>query len=157
MNQQPTSRTCFMCGRENDFGLKMKWYNDPAAGQVWGDVVVPHHFNSYPGVVHGGIVAAILDETSGRALMMTGQPLDELFITTRLEVKYHLPTPVAEKLRAVGWVIKRSSRIAHVAAELRLPDGTVTARCEATVIRPTRKFYEKTSWDKEEQGWRVED
>jgi uncharacterized protein (TIGR00369 family) len=157
MDKQPTSRSCFMCGRENDFGLKMKWYNDPDAGQVWGEVVVPLHFNGYPGVVHGGIVAAILDETSGRALMMNGQPLDELFITTRLEVKYHLPTPTEQTLRAVGWVIKRTSRIGHVGAEIRLPDGTVTARCEATVVRPTRKFFEKTSWDKDEQDWRVEE
>lgn len=157
MDKQPTSRNCFMCGRENPYGLRMTWYNDYDNKQIWGEVVVPEHFNGYPGVVHGGIVAAILDETSGRALMMTGQPLDELFITAKLEVKYHLPTPVEETLRAVGWVIKRTSRIGHVAAELRLPDGTVTAACEATVIRPTRKFFEKTSWDNVEQDWRVED
>jgi len=157
MNKQPTSRFCFMCGRENDVGLKMTWYNDLENNQIWGDVVVPAHFNGYPGIVHGGIVAAILDETSGRALMMTGQPLDELFITARLDVKYLLPTPVDENLRAVGWVIKRTSRIGHVAAELRLPDGTVTASCQATVVRPTRKFFEKTTWDNQEQGWKVED
>jgi uncharacterized protein (TIGR00369 family) len=157
MDKQPTSRNCFMCGRENVFGLKMHWYNDPDAGQVWGEVVVPLHYNGYPGVVHGGIVAAILDETSGRALMLHGQPLDELFITTRLEVKYHLPTPTEQTLRAVGWVIKRTSRIGHVGAEIRLPDGTVTARCEATVIRPPRKFFAKTPWDNQEQDWRVEE
>ena len=146
-----------MCGRENDVGLKMHWYNDHENSQIWGEVLVPAHFNGYPGVVHGGIVAAILDETSGRAMMMSGQPQDELFITTRLEVKYRHPTPVEEKLKVIGWVEKRSSRIGHVAAEIRLPDGTVTACCEATVVRPTRKFFENTTWDNEEQGWRVDE
>lgn len=156
MDKQPTSRTCFMCGRENDIGLKMTWYNDTDAQQISAEVIVPEHFNGYPGVVHGGIVAAILDETSGRALMLDGN-IDNLFITTHLEVKYHQPTPTGHVLTAVGWVIKRSSRFGRVAAEIRLTDGTVTARCEAVVARPPRKFFEQTSWDKEVDFWKVEE
>ena len=34
MIRQPTSRTCFICGRENDFGLKMVWYNNLESNQV---------------------------------------------------------------------------------------------------------------------------
>ena len=68
MIKQPTSRTCFACGRENDSGLKMTWYNNPESNQVEASVTIDEHFNGYPGIVHGGIVAAILDETSGRAV-----------------------------------------------------------------------------------------
>ncbi len=154
MEKQPTSRGCFLCGRQNDMGLKMNWYNDHEARQVWSEVVVPENFNGYPGVVHGGIVAALLDETSGRALMLDGDQ-DGLFITTKLEVKYHLPTPTAVSLRVVGWVIRRSSRFARVGAEIRLPDGKVTARCEAAVARPPRQFLQMSNWNDEKQYWRV--
>ncbi len=154
MNKQPTSRYCFVCGRQNNSGLQMNWYNDYEAQQVWSEVIVPDEFNGYPGVVHGGIVAAILDETAGRALMLNGK-LDELFITTRLEVKYHQPTPTAQPLRVSGWIVKRNSRFAHVAAQVNLADGTLTAKCEATVARPPQKFFNKSGWNNEAEHWRV--
>lgn len=154
MNKQPSSRCCFVCGRQNDIGLKMEWYNDSEAQQVFSEVIVANEFNGYPGVVHGGIVAAILDETAGRAIMLNGK-LDELFITTRLEVKYHQPTPTGQILRVIGWIVKRNSRFAHVASEIRLADGTLTAKCEATVARPPQKFFDKSGWQKEAEHWRV--
>lgn len=156
MDKQPTSRTCFLCGRQNDIGLKMTWYNDHEAQQIFAEIIVPDYFNGYPGVVHGGIVAALLDETAGRALMLNDDP-NNLFITTKLEVKYHLPTPTGQVLRVIGWVVRRTSRFGRVCAEIRLPDGTVTARCEATVARPPRKFFELTNWEKEKQHWKVVD
>ncbi|PKM75947.1 MAG: thioesterase [Firmicutes bacterium HGW-Firmicutes-15] len=156
MNKQPTSRSCFLCGRQNDIGLKMTWHNDNEAQQVWSEVIVPAGFNSYPGVVHGGIVAALLDETSGRALMLNGKD-DELFITTRLEVKYHQPTPTEQPLRVIGWIIKRNSRFAHVAGEIHLADGTLTAKCEATIARPPQKFFDKWGWKNEAKDWRVDE
>jgi uncharacterized protein (TIGR00369 family) len=156
MHKQPTSRSCFLCGRENDIGLKMTWYNDYESQQVWSEVVVPEEFNGYPGVVHGGIVAALLDETSGRAVMLNGDN-DGLFITTKLEVKYHLPTPTGQVLRVIGRVFTQHSRFARVGAEVRRPDGKVTAICEASVARPPRKFFEITNWENEEDDWRVEE
>lgn len=155
MDKQPTSRTCFLCGRENDIGLKMTWYNDYEAQQVWAEVVVPERFNGYPGIVHGGIVATLLDETSGRALMLNGK-YDEMFITTKLEVKYHQPTPTGQVLRVFGSIIKRNRRFARVTGEIRLADGTVTAKCEAAVARPPRRFFALSGWEKEQIHWRVD-
>jgi uncharacterized protein (TIGR00369 family) len=154
VNKQPTSRACFLCGRQNEIGLKMQWNNDPESQQIWADVTVPGWFNSYPGVVHGGIVAALLDETAGRALMLNGDN-DRLFITTHLEIKYHHPTPTGQPLRVVGWILRQSERFGKVAAEIRLPDGMVTARCEARVARPPQKFFAETGWDKEAEYWKV--
>jgi acyl-CoA thioesterase FadM len=87
--------------------------------------------------------------------MLNGE-YDRLFITTKLEVKYHLPTPTGQVLRIIGWVVKQNSRFARVGAEIRLSDGQVTARCEASVARPPRKFFEITNWNNEEEHWRVD-
>ena len=154
MDKQPSSRTCFLCGRQNDVGLKMSWYNDHEAGQVKATLTVPEHFNGYPGVIHGGIVAALLDETSGRALLLDGDD-DNLFVTLKLEVKYRRPTPTGEPVTVVGWVIRQTSRRAKVAAEIRLADGTVTAQAEAIVVRPGEEFFQQ--WEPEKQFWRVYD
>ncbi|MEE4312211.1 MAG: PaaI family thioesterase [candidate division KSB1 bacterium] len=154
MQKQPTSRTCFMCGRENDLGLKMEWYNDPDAQEVKGEIEVPEQFNGYPGIVHGGIVAAILDETAGRALMIDGN-FENLFVTLKLNVTYRQVTPTQTTLTAVGWIVKKGNRSMRVAAELRLADGTVTAECEAVVVLPPKQISKL--WEPEREHWRVEE
>ena len=154
MNKQPSSRTCFLCGRQNAISLKINWHNDSETGQVRATVIVPEHFNGYPGIVHGGIVAAILDETAGRAILLDGDP-DDLMVTLKLEVKYRRPTPTGQPLTAVGWVIRRTESRAQVAGELRLADGTITAQCEALIVRPSQEFFDR--WEPEKKHWRVYD
>ena len=154
MDQQPSSRTCFLCGRQNDIGLKMTWYSDTEAQQIWSIVTVPEHFNGYPNVVHGGIVAAILDETAGRSLLLSGDP-DDLMVTLKLEVRYRRPTPTDTPLKAVGWILKRTKNRAQVAGENRLPDGTVTPESTAIIVRPPAEIVD--SWEAEKASWRVYD
>jgi uncharacterized protein (TIGR00369 family) len=146
MNGQPTSRYCFVCGRDNPFGLKMGWTNHPEEGLIRGTVTVPEHFNGYPGIVHGGVVAAILDETAGRAIMLEGGP-DDLRVTLRLEVTYRRPTPTDTELTAIGRVVRHAGRRVFVEGELRLPDGTVTAGCAAVIVPPPDEIAR--SWEEE--------
>ena len=150
--KQPSSRTCFLCGKQNDFGLKMEWYNNPEKNQVEAEITIPEHFNGYPGVAHGGIIAAILDETAGRAVMLDGN-FEELFVTLKLEVTYRKITPTNTPLSVTGWLLKGSGKRRKVAAELKLPDGTVTAECEALVSRPPKEVAE--SWEPEKKYWKV--
>ena len=153
MIKQPTSRTCFMCGRENSHGLKMVWYNNPDTNQVEATVTIGEQFNGYPGIVHGGIVAAILDETSGRAVMLDGN-FENLFITLRLNITYRRPTPTSTPIKAIGWVEHKGRRCMKVAGKLLLSDGTVTSECKAVVVRPSGEISK--SWEPEKKFWRVE-
>ena len=77
--RQASSRSCFVCGRDNDVGLKMVWENHLEDGEIRSAVTVSEQFNGYPGVVHGGILAAMLDETAGRSILLEGDP-DELMV-----------------------------------------------------------------------------
>ncbi len=154
MEKQPCSRTCFLCGRQNDIGLKITWYSDFDAAQVRAEIVIPPPFNSYPGFAHGGIVAAILDETAGRAVLLNGDN-DQFFVTTRMEVKYRRPTPTGQTVTAVGWVTRQDRNRARVAGEIRLADGTVTASCQATVIKPPQHYFEMWNWEEEKKYWKV--
>jgi len=155
MDKQRSSRTCFACGRENPVGLKAEWYNDQEARQVRATVTVPEHFNSYPKVVHGGIVATLLDETAGRALMLDGDTESNLMVTLKLEVKYRQPVPTDQPLTLRGWIIQRTPTRAKVAAELLLPDGTLAAEAEAVVVRPRQEFFDR--WEAEKPYWKVYD
>lgn len=152
MLKQKNSRGCFLCGLENEFSLKMKWYEDHKAQQIRSTVMVPGHFNGYPGVVHGGIVSAILDETAGRAVMLNSGE-DALMVALKLEVTFRRPTPTNTPLTVIGWVIKQTARQAQVAGEIRLPDGTLTAECKAIVVPPPQKILDK--WEHEKPYWKV--
>jgi acyl-coenzyme A thioesterase PaaI-like protein len=151
--RQPTSRSCFVCGRDNPVGLKVKWDQDPGAGELRGTVTIPEHFNGYPGVTHGGIVAAILDETAGRAILIDGG-FDDLMVTAKLEVVYRRPTPTGVPLEVVGRLLRRSDARAEAEADLRLPDGTVAARATVLLARPPAEIVE--GWAAEREHWRVD-
>ncbi len=152
-NRQPSSRSCFVCGRENPVGLKVRWDQHPEAGEIRGTVTVPEHFNGYPGVTHGGIVAALLDETGGRTILMDGG-FEDLMVTAKLEVVYRRPTPTGVPLLAVGRLTRRSETRAEAEAELRLPDGTVSARATVLLARPPDSIVDR--WAEEREHWIVD-
>jgi len=149
---QPTSRSCFVCGRENPVGLKVRWENDRATGEIRGTVTIPEHFNGYPGVVHGGIVAALLDETAARTVLMDGG-FDDLMVTLKLEVTYRRPTPTLTPLTVVGRLLRRAANRAAAESEVRLPDGSVVARASVTLARPPRAISSR--FEPEREHWKV--
>ena len=151
--RQPSSRSCFVCGRDNPYSLKMVWENHPEEGEIRSTVTVREELNGYPGVVHGGIIAAILDETAGRAVLLEGGP-DDLMVTAKLEVSYRRPTPTNTPLLAVGRVVTRSEKRAETQGEIRLPDGTVSARATVWLARPPKQIL--AGWEAERQYFRVD-
>jgi len=154
MQRQPTSRMCFVCGRENPVGLKLAFYEDHAANQVRAEVMIPDQYQGYPGVVHGGIISTILDEVSGRAVML--EKGDEgLMVTLRMTTRFRRPTPTDTPLTVVGWVEQVSGVGARVAGEVRLTDGTVTADCQSLLAEPPERF--KEAWKTEKPYWAVPD
>ncbi len=152
MRPQPTSRMCFVCGRENPCGLKLKFYEDPENRTVQAEFTLPETFQGYPGIAHGGVVAAILDEVSGRAVMLHTST-DTFMATLRLTVRYRRPTPIGVPLIAIGWVEQIGGAGAKVAGQIRLPDGTVTAEAEALLSTAPEEF--RARWEAERPYWKV--
>jgi acyl-coenzyme A thioesterase PaaI-like protein len=111
-NKQPNSRMCFICGMENPVGLHLHIY-ETEPGMVETTYVAPEHFQGYPGVLHGGIVGAIIDEISGRALMGSDPMNPRFMFTARLEVKYRKNVPISKPLKIIGKAGKSKSRSAE--------------------------------------------
>lgn len=131
---QNVSRMCFLCGTENPAGIHARFL------EVEGDEIVcvftpAEHHQGYPGRLHGGISSAILDETMGRAISID-EP-DTWGVTVELNVRLRKPVPVGEKLRAVGRIVSRSSRLFEGSGELLLPDGTVAIEATGRYIKMT--------------------
>jgi uncharacterized protein (TIGR00369 family) len=150
---QPSSRSCFVCGRDNPVGLKVRWENHAEAGEIRGELSVTEAFNGYPGIVHGGIVAALLDEAAARALLLEGG-FEDLMVTAKLEVWYQRPTPTDAPLVVVGRLRRRGGTRAEAETEVRLADGTVTARAKALLVRPPDEVSAR--WAAERPFWKVD-
>ncbi len=151
--KQPSSRSCFVCGRENHGGLRARWTSDRATGEVRAVVTVPETFNGYPGVVHGGILAALLDEAMVRAVLVEGG-FEDLLVTAKLEVAYRRPTPTGTPLEIVARLSRRSATRARGEAEVRLPDGDVCARATGLLAKPPPEVA--AAWAAERPHWRID-
>lgn len=148
--RQPTSLKCFVCGRENPLGLHMEWFNNYDQNQVEATFELNDDYCSYPGVVHGGIVATILDETSGRAVLLSND-FNRLMVTLKMEVVYKKVTPTHTPLKAVGRIIKNGTGRAQVEGEIILPDGTVSAKCTSLLYKMPQEV--KDNWGPEAEEW----
>jgi acyl-coenzyme A thioesterase PaaI-like protein len=138
-----------VCGVANPGGLHLT-FTSPHPGEVRAEVTIAAEFQGYPGIVHGGIIAALLDEAAGRAFMTPD--LAEFFYTARLEVRYRRKTPVGQPLRLEGRAGTRSGRTAHATSALFAPDGELLAEADAVLVAapPLGDPAELA-----EAGWRV--
>ena len=149
MQKQPNSRMCFVCGMQNPIGLKAFFYQDEG-GRVVACFTGQEEHQGYPGVMHGGIVTALLDEIIGRVAIAQ----DLLWgVTAKLEVRFRRPVPLGQPLTLVGEMTRLRSRTLEAHGEIRLEDGTVAAEAEGVYIRLPQEEIERME---EELGfWEV--
>lgn len=148
--KQPNSRNCFACGVENSHGLGMRFY-ETEDGELYAEHIVPAYFEGFPGVVHGGIVASMLDEMVSRAAMM-GEP-NRFRMTAKLEVRYRKPVPTEQLLSLRARLLRRRGRVSFAEAEIRLQDGTLLAEAEGTLVEIELAAVDPDQL--EELGWKV--
>jgi acyl-coenzyme A thioesterase PaaI-like protein len=151
--KQPNSRMCFICGLENPVGLHLHIY-EPEPGRVESTYLAPDHFQGYPGVLHGGIVAAIIDEISGRAQMGSDPSNPRFMFTAKLEVKYRKNVPVGKHLKLIGQAGTSRARSAEAWAGI-YDAGTNELLAEGTTLLidvPADQF-DRSRLD--ELGWNV--
>lgn len=148
---QNISRNCMVCGVENEFGLKTRFHETENKEVI--AVFYPQEFHqSYPNITHGGITAAILDETIGRAIMMY-YDRDTFGVTVELNVKYKRPVPYDVELKAIGRITKDNGRLFEGTGELYLPDGKVAATAEGKFMK--RQVGQITDEQFTENDWFV--
>jgi len=129
MKKQPNSKMCFACGLDNPIGLKMAFYEDDE-GRVVAKFTPRDEHQGYPGVVHGGIVTALLDEVLGRVAIAA----ERWMVTGRLNIRFRRPIPVGEPLTIVGQVVSWNKRTLEAHGEIRLADGQVGAEATGTFL-----------------------
>jgi acyl-coenzyme A thioesterase PaaI-like protein len=91
-----------------------------------------------PGGVHGGFVAALLDQLLGAANIAYGVGA----MTAELIIRYRKPTPIGVPLTLQARTDSIDDRRVHASGEI-LADGVVTAEARGLFIRPTTERLER--------------
>lgn len=106
-------RRCFGCGPAHPSGLRVRCFRTEEG--VAAPIIVPRVYEGPPGAVHGGIVAAYLDEVlGGAAARATGKPA----VTGELTVRYVRPVPSETPLLGRGRLVADHGRYVDVEGTL---------------------------------------
>lgn len=151
MQLQPNSLHCFVCGLENKNGLHLRFYQTDE-GEVIVETTVPDRFQGYPGIVHGGIVASLVDEALGRVHMESVEDPRFMF-TAKMTVNYRMPVPTETPIRIVAKGIKSKRRTATSICSIYGPKGEILAEAEAVLVNVPEEMLENA--DLESLGWKV--
>ena len=147
---QPNSRHCYACGLDNSRGLALRFYQNQE-GDVRCLVTLASDFEGYPGFVHGGVVATIMDEVLGRAGMMDED--HKFLVTATLNLKYRKPVPTGEQLEFRGRVTETRKHLIFAEGELRLPNGDIAVQAHAMLAdHPMGKMDQA---ELEALGWKL--
>jgi acyl-coenzyme A thioesterase PaaI-like protein len=151
--KQQNSKMCFLCGLNNSYGLKVKFFELENNELVC--IFKPsNEHQSYPGRLHGGIATAVFDETIGRAIMMKYGNGEIWGVTIEFTTRFKKPVPLNEELRVVGRITNETSRTFEGTGELLLPNGEIAATGFGKYLRmPLNKIAD---FDPIEQEWKVE-
>lgn len=151
MIQQPSALQCFVCGVENEAGLHVRFFETEGDSlEVQAQYCIPAHYQGYPGVAHGGIVAALLDETATRSVFRGDPP--RFVVTAKLAVRYRRPVPLETPLRLVGRIREERGKVITVESEIRGMDGAILADAEAVLREVDAAFFGDAL---NQQGWQV--
>ncbi|PON18275.1 thioesterase [Candidatus Entotheonella serta] len=89
---------CFACGKHNPDGLGLEFHVDADTGIVQSEFTPPARYQGYGGVVHGGILATLMDEVMAHSLWQRGIAA----VTAKMSLRYREPAPVGERLLIYG-------------------------------------------------------
>ena len=108
---------CFVCGDRNRIGLRAKFMSD--GQQVFTEIVARDEFEGYPGIYHGGVMSALLDEVMIKAILARAI----VAVTAEMTVRFVRPVRTGETIRFTARVVANKGRAYFTEGEATGRDG----------------------------------
>ena len=124
------TKKCYVCGPENATGMHIAFFPDGEHG-ARAEYVAREEHCGWPGLLHGGVTFALMDEALAYALYMQGLH----GVTAKVETRFRQPIAVGAKLIIRAWTIEQRRRLVDARAEIRLASegDPLVAECDATM------------------------
>ena len=127
----PTYDGCLVCGRpeNNPNTLNLRFY--AVKDGVETPFKADYRQTGYKGIVHGGVICSLLDETIGWAVAVD---IKKYFVTGELNVRFVRPLPTDLLVKVRGRCVEHKSRYSIAEGEITDDAGTIYAKA-------TGKFF----------------
>lgn len=122
---------CFVCGDENESGLKLKFWWDGEVCRT--EFVAQERFCGYHRLLHGGIVSTILDEVMIKAILAEGI----VVVTVDLQVRFKAPVQTGDRLTFEARAGERRKRFFTTTGVALTESGQIAAEASARYIEVT--------------------
>ena len=119
---------CFACGQDNPIGLKLVFNYEK--DYCIAEFKLDKNFEGYPGIVHGGIVSTILDESMAKIILTT----TEKAVTVEMSTKFRQMLKSDETYFVKAKITKERSRTVET-------ESAIFDKSENVIAQATAKFF----------------
>ena len=127
LNDATDYQLCFVCGQRNPYGLQLVFRLEN--NTIVADFQPREEHQGFPGVIHGGIVAAVLDEALNRTSLLGKNPAWTM--TGRLEVRYRRAVPYGQLLRVRASLDSERGRMLQASGKVTFANDESVVLAEA--------------------------
>ena len=130
MKELRDNQRCYVCGTENPEGLGVQFEIDHKARSISARFTPRDAHQGFEGIVHGGIISALLDEAMAKLSVALGIPA----LTAEMTVKFKASAAPGEELLITGKLVEETRKL--VRAEAAIVRGlVVVAEAKGKLIR----------------------
>lgn len=136
----PSFRSCFFCGSENRGGLGIEYSYDPSEDRVVGSVEPGPELCGFPGVLHGGLQSALLDDVIYWAV---SHRFATTSVTVSLSTRFRSPARLGQAYTLRSWVADADGRKVTALGELVDGEGVTVAEADGVYLLHPRELFRK--------------
>jgi uncharacterized protein (TIGR00369 family) len=124
------TNVCFGCGGGNARGMKLTFEQDDAARKIIGRFRLGAEYQGAFGIIHGGVIAVVLDEVMGKVCRFRGVRA----VTAEMNIEYLKPVWVDADLIVEGYEKEMAGRNLHLIGEIKDASGKLLARSRGRFV-----------------------
>ncbi len=130
MNRLRDNQRCYVCGKQNPAGLAVDFEINAETRSIHAVFIPSGVHQGYEGIVHGGILSALLDEAMAKLAFSLGIPA----VTAEMTVKFKSSAAPGEELNISGRITEEAKRL--ILAEAKIERGPVViAEAKGKLLR----------------------
>ena len=140
---------CWGCG-DSPSGIRLRQPREEGLDRYRATFFFDERHQGGPGLVHGGLVSAALDEACGLLATWYRFPT----VTARIFVRYRRPVPINRELEVEAWLAGERGRRLHVDAALRDGEDVLAEARGAFLHVPLEHFLVTPQGRAAGEAWR---
>ena len=127
---------CFACHPNNTHGLRLRFFANEDTGEVFTKIEPESYFNGFPGILHGGIQCALVDEVAYWAMF---DRIKKIGLTNKIDIEYLKPVPMNVELTVTARLKEIKKRRVTVDTKITGSDSELLTRAEVNYFLPNKR------------------